>query len=154
RRNGRPLLSCSTSPGTSATEKMIGMKTILAPFVWVMLACSFAQAQPSVNSVKPSSGKALCSALTPADFTKAGVEVSALRQANLDGNDGAYCVYDSKAGNVEFDIFFPAGATPVEVKATEKTVLVEVGANMQAVALPGADAAHISVPTAGSASIV
>jgi hypothetical protein len=51
----------------------------------------------------------MCSALTPADFRKAGLPVSALRQANLnpDDNTGAYCAYDSFAGQVEFDIFCP-----------------------------------------------
>src|SRR5262249_33776669 len=79
---------------------------LLAAILSAGATCVFAQAP---STIKPSSGKALCSALTPEDFTKAGVAVSALRQANLDGSDGAYCVYESKAGNVEFDIFFPAG---------------------------------------------
>ena len=126
----------------------ISLALITALFV---AACGFAQSQ---STIKPSSGKALCSALTPEDFTKAGVAVSALRQANLDGSDGAYCVYESKAGNVEFDIFFPAGGSAAEVKATETTVLSEVGLTLQPVPLPGADAAHISLPTAKTASIV
>jgi hypothetical protein len=112
-------------------------------------------AQPkAATTVAPSSGKALCSALTPEDFTKAGVPVSGLRQANVDGTDGAYCVYDSKAGNVEFDIFFPAGANPVEINATEKTVLAEIGAPSQAVPLPGAGSAHIALDAGKSSSIV
>src|SRR5262245_28513246 len=121
------------------------MKALSISFLMITVtlaaACGFAHAQ---GTIKPSSGKALCSALTPEDFTKAGVAVSALRQANLDGSDGAYCVYDSKAGNVEFDIFFPAGGSAAEVKATETTVLSEVGLTLQPVPLPGADAAHIS----------
>jgi len=83
------------------------------------LAAASAAAQAGAHSVAPSTGKAMCSALTPADFTKAGVPVQSLSQANLDGNDGAYCVYQSKAGKVEFDIFFLAGKTPQEVIATE-----------------------------------
>ena len=85
--------------------------------------------QAGAHSIAPSTGKAMCSALTPADFTKAGVPVQSLSQANLDGNDGAYCVYQSKAGKVEFDIFFLAGKTPQEISGTEKTVLGEGGAN-------------------------
>lgn len=108
---------------------------------------------PGATTVAPSSGKALCSALTPADFTKAGVQVSALRQANLDGTDGAYCVYDSKAGSVEFDIFFPAGANPAEVNATEKTVLAEMGAPHQVVPLVGATG-HIALDMGKSAGLV
>ncbi|HMF91278.1 MAG TPA: hypothetical protein VKL40_11595 [Candidatus Angelobacter sp.] len=118
-----------------------------------LMACVLADGQ-TVEKIAPSSGKALCSALTPADFTKAGVQVSALRQANVDGMNGAYCVYDSKAGSVEFDIFFPAGANPAEVAATEKTVLAEIGVPSQPVPLPGAGAAHIAVDAGKSASIV
>lgn len=111
---------------------------ILGVFL-VLCALTTVQAQ-----VKPSSGKALCSALTPADFTKAGVPVSALSQANTDGTDGAYCVYKSAAGKVEFDIFYPAGANANEVMATEKTVLGEGGGKYQPVKLAGADSAQIS----------
>src|SRR5262249_11216558 len=137
-RKGRPVMKAPS----------ISFLVISATLV---AACGLAHAQ---GTIKPSSGTALCSALTSEDLTKAGVAVSALRQANLDGSDGAYCVYDSKAGNVEFDIFFPAGGSAAEVKATEKTVLGEMGVTMQAIPLPGADTAHISLPTAKSASIV
>jgi hypothetical protein len=101
--------------------------------------------QAGAHSVAPSSGKAMCSALTPADFTKAGVAVQSLSQANLDGNDGAYCVYQSKAGKVEFDIFFLAGKTPQEVSATEKTVLGEGGGKYEQLQLAGADNAQLSL---------
>jgi hypothetical protein len=124
--------------------------SLLVTAAVAVAGCCVAQAQ---SGITPSSGKALCSALTPADFTKAGVPVSALRQANLDGADGAYCVYASKAGNVEFDIFFPAGATPGEVSATEKTVLGEVGGKSESLQITGADNAQI-VLAGPSASIV
>lgn len=104
-----------------------------------------AAGQAGARSIAPSSGKAMCSALAPADFTKAGVPVQALSQANLDGNDGAYCVYQSKAGKVEFDIFFLAGNTPQEVSGTEKTVLGEGGAKYEHLRLPGTDDAQISM---------
>ena len=109
------------------------------------LAASAAAGQAGAHSIAPSTGKAMCSALTPADFTKAGVPVQSLSQANLDGNDGAYCVYQSKAGKVEFDIFFLAGKTPQEVSGTEKTVLGEGGAKYEHVTLSGADEAQISM---------
>ena len=109
------------------------------------LAACLAVGQTGAGSVAPSTGKAMCSALTPADCTKAGVPVQSLSQANLDGNDGAYCVYQSKAGKVEFDLFFLAGKTPQEVSATEKTVLGEGGAKYEHLQLPGADDAQISM---------
>lgn len=114
-------------------------------------------AQPGTHNILPSSGKAMCSALAPADFSKAGVPVSALKEANLDGNDGAYCVYSSTAGKVEFDIFFPAGKNAAEIRATEKTVLGEGGSRFQRIALSGAEDAQISLAMPdlpGSAGIV
>ncbi|HEX7288326.1 MAG TPA: hypothetical protein VF532_19230 [Candidatus Angelobacter sp.] len=108
----------------------------------MLAVCSLAMAQ---SPIKPSSGKAMCSALTPADFSKAGVPVAALSQANTDGTDGAYCVYKSAAGKVEFDIFYPAGGNTNEVIATEKTVLGEGGGKYQPVKLAGADDAQISL---------
>src|SRR6476661_920283 len=113
--------------------------------VLVLITNSPASGQAGGRSIAPSSGKAMCSALTPGDFTKAGVPVQSLTQANLDGNDGAYCVYQSKAGKVEFDIFFLAGKTPQEVIATEKTVLGEGGAKYEHLQLSGADNAQISM---------
>lgn len=111
----------------------------------VFTFCAIAPLQSAAQRVAPASGKAMCSALTPADFNKAGIPVSALGQANLDGNEGAYCVYKSTAGKVEFDIFFPAGANPREVGATEKTVLGEGGGRYERVPLAGADDAQISL---------
>jgi hypothetical protein len=125
------------------------MRPCIASFfagcVLALASGSAATAQAGARSVAPSSGKALCSALTPADFTKAGVAVQSLSQANLDGNDGAYCVYQSKTGKVEFDIFFLAGSTPQEVSATDKTVLGEGGAKYEHLQLAGADDAQISM---------
>ena len=119
--------------------------SIFAPCVLALAATSPASAQAGAHSIAPSSGKALCSALASADFTKAGVPVQALSQANLDGNDAAYCVYQSKAGKVEFDIFFLAGKTPQEVSATEKTVLGEGGGKYEHLQLAGADDAQLSL---------
>ena len=119
--------------------------SILTMSVLALAAGTLAAAQAGAHSIAPSSGKAMCSALAPADFTKAGVPVQALSQANLDGNDGAYCVYQSKAGKVEFDIFFLAGNTQQEVRATEKTVLGEGGAKYERLQLAGADDAQLSM---------
>jgi hypothetical protein len=108
------------------------------------------------GKVASSSGKTLCSALTPADFAKAGVPVTRLKEANLDGTDSAYCVYESKAGKVEFDIFYPAGANVDEVKATERTMLNEIGGKFISAVVAGADEAKTNVAApkdAGSASI-
>ena len=119
--------------------------SIFAPCVLALAATLPASAQAGAHSIAPSSGKALCSALAPVDFTKAGVPVQALSQANLDGNDGAYCVYQSKSGKVEFDIFFLAGNTPQEVSATEKTVLGEGGGKYEHLQLAGADDAQLGL---------
>lgn len=121
------------------------VRTLLASYLLSFCSVTFLLGQPGTRSVAPGSGKALCSALTPADFTKAGVAVSALKEANLDGPQGAYCVYSSTAGKVEFDIFFPAGASAAEVRTTEKTVLGEGAARFQPTRLAGADQAQISL---------
>lgn len=112
---------------------------------FLALASGPAGAQPSANSIKPSSGKALCSALTPADFVKAGVPVSALYPPHVDNDSGAYCVYASKAGKVEFDIFFPAGANSQEVSDTERATVGDAGGKYEPVRLEGADRAQISL---------
>jgi hypothetical protein len=115
-----------------------------------------AQAKPQGEKVAPSSGKQLCSALAPTDFVKVGVSVSALLEANVDDQSSAYCVYDSKAGKVEFDVFYPAGDTLGAAKGTEKTLLAEVGGKFELISLAGADSAQISLAVPGkvpSASI-
>jgi hypothetical protein len=116
-----------------------------------VLTSSPAGAQTGANSIKPSSGKAMCSALTPADFTKAGVPVSAASPGADDNND-AYCQYASKAGKVEFDIFFPAGANAQEISNTERATLGDAGGKYEPIRLEGADRAQISLT--GDAIIV
>ena len=105
-------------------------------------------AQPGTKSIKPSSGPGLCAALTPADFTKVGVPVSAaygFHPGPYDTPDGAYCGYESKAGKVEFDIFFPAGANSQEIGSTERAALGDAGSKYERVRLEGADNAQISL---------
>jgi hypothetical protein len=134
----------------------IHRKMLLAALVALLLSPSQAQAKPATPVVQPASGKEMCAALMPVDFTRAGVPVSGLLNANTDDNDSAYCVYDSKAGKVEFDIFYPAGDSPVAVKGVEKTVLAEVGGKFTPVPLPGADSAQTNLAVPGkqpSASI-
>ena len=120
-----------------------------------LFAC-LGHAKSGAVVIAPSSGKQMCSALSPADFTKAGVAVTSLREANVDGDASAYCVYDAKAGKVEFDIFYPAGDTIDAAKGTERTVLKEVGGKFESIAVAGADSAEINLAVPGkplSASI-
>lgn len=112
--------------------------------------------QSSAQTVAPASGKAMCSALTPADFTKTGVPVSRLREANLDDNRSAYCIYDSKAGKVEFDIFYPAGDTPAEAQNAERAAQAAIGGKFGPLHVAGADeaATNAGSPKDSDASIV
>lgn len=51
-----------------------------------------------------------------------GHPVSALREANVDDDASAYCVYDSRNRKVEMDVFYPAGDDVGGAKGPEKTV--------------------------------
>ena len=95
--------------------------------------------QCSGQAIEPASGKEMCSALTPSDFTKLGVPVSRLSSANLDDNRSAYCIYDSKTGKVEFDIFYPAGDTPAEAQNAERAAQGAIGGKFEPVKVSGAD---------------
>jgi hypothetical protein len=120
-------------------------QTCVPVFVLALALGADAAAGQSANRpVAPSSGRSLCDALRVADFVQAGVPVTALREANLDADEGAYCVYDGAAGRVEFDIFFPAGANAGEVRQTERTAMGEGGTKYEAVTLAGADSTHLT----------
>lgn len=108
------------------------------------------------QKIAPSSGKALCSALTPADFTKAGVEVSALGSANVDSKEDVYCTYAGQAKKVEFDIFYPAGKSVDEARNAQRASMGDIGGKFAQVQVAGADEAHSNAahPNQGSASIV
>jgi hypothetical protein len=107
--------------------------------------------QSPVQTIAPASGKSMCSALTPADFTKAGVPVSRLREANLDDDRSAYCIYDGgKAAKIEFDIFYPAGDTPAEAQNAEKAAQAAIGGSFESVHVAGADEATTN---AGAAKV-
>jgi hypothetical protein len=114
-------------------------------------------AMPSPGqTIAPASGKAMCSALTPADFNKNGVPVSRLSGANLDDNRSAYCMYDSKAGKIEFDIFYPAGDTPAEAQNAERAAQAAVGGRFEPIQVAGADEATTNArsPKDNDATIV
>jgi hypothetical protein len=132
------------------------MQPFFVFFVALTMVVS-ARAQPAGQTIGPSSGKAMCSALTAADFAKAAVAVSGLHEANMDNSSNVYCVYDSKAGKVEFDIFYPAGSTIDEVKAAERTALAEIGGKFETVRMAGVDEAKtnaLAPKDAAFASIV
>jgi hypothetical protein len=93
------------------------------------------------QTIAPASGKAMCSALTPDDFIKAGVPVSQLREANLDDEKIVYCVYDSKAGEVELDMYYPAGDTPGEAQNSMRAVQGAIGGKFEAVQVAGSEEA-------------
>ncbi len=120
------------------------MKSYFVSLLGVMILQTwcFGAGPQFAKTVIPSSGKGMCSGVTPEDFTKVGIPVSALKEANLDGPASAYCVYVSNAGKVEFDIFFPAGETPDDAKGTMRAVLAEVGGKFEPVQIAGADEAQ------------
>jgi hypothetical protein len=77
-------------------------------------------------------------------------------KSNTDGDSSAYCTYNTNAGNVELDMFYPAGDGDEGVRATERTVLAEVGGKFEPISIPGADSAKINLAVPGkkpSASI-
>src|SRR6266852_5820338 len=84
---GTPCTPATTPSGKRETKLAMrhSITSFLAASAFALAALSLAEGQSAAQTITPSSGKALCSALTPADFTKAGVLVSGLRQANLDG---------------------------------------------------------------------
>ena len=122
----------------------------------VLMICAIVPVLISVASfgqtVSPASGKAMCSALTPSDFTKVGVPVSQLRLANLDDNRSAYCIYDSKAGKVEFDIFYPAGDTPSDAQNAVRAAQGAIGGKFEPVKVSGADDANTNAGSSRSAN--
>jgi hypothetical protein len=121
-------------------------------FVCGVQFCAWASQPLPAADIAPSSGKKLCSALVPADFTKVGIPVKGLLSANVNPGDntGAYCSYDSKSGNIEFDVFYPAGNTPKEVLTTEKTVLTDGSEGKSEPShVPGADSAKINLAISG-----
>jgi hypothetical protein len=123
-------------------------------FVCGVQFCTCAARPSPAADIAPSSGKKLCSALVPADFTKLGIPVKGLLSANVSPGDNtsAYCSYESKSGDIEFDVFYPAGKTPQEVLTTEKTVLTDGSEGKSEPShVPGADSAKINLAITGKA---
>ncbi|MFO1519624.1 MAG: hypothetical protein U1F57_08205 [bacterium] len=124
------------------------MKKIFAAFS--ALAALFLCAQPGrAAAISPKSGAALCGALTVADLQAVGIAKGANPTANVqDGGSSAYCVYAGKSsatGGIELDVFYPAGANPAEVKATQDTAAGESSSVLSPMAVPGADEARGSL---------
>jgi hypothetical protein len=98
------------------------------------------------SPIPPKSGAAMC-ALTPADFQNAGIRNASKPTANVqDGGASVYCVYAGKSaatGGIELDVFFPAGSSTSESKATYKTAIDE-GPALTPISIAGADEAHWS----------
>jgi len=106
----------------------------------------------SGQTIAPASGKAMCSALTPADFTEVGVPASQLCLANLDDSRSAYCIYDNKEGKVEFDIFYPAGETPSDAQNAVRAAQGAIGGKFEPVKVSGADDANTNAGSSRSAN--
>lgn len=102
--------------------------------------------------IKPSSGRAMCAALSVSDFVKAGVPMTATAAQNSDDETNAYCGYQGKSGSAELDIFFPAGDTPVAAIGTERTIYGEAGGHFTSVSIPnveGVQSAQICLTVPG-----
>lgn len=111
----------------------------------VTTACFWAPLEATSAEIRPSSGKELCSALSAADFTKAGITFLSANNFNIDNDSSAYCSYNTNAGIVELDIFYPAGDTPDAVRTTERTIWAEAGGKFDPITVPGADSAKINL---------
>jgi hypothetical protein len=116
------------------------------------VALCAALGQPAAAGPVPAgTGKTMCSALNTSDFTSVGIQGTTGPQANVIHPTAAYCVYagnSGASGGVEFDVFYPAGATPAAVKAHEHTLMMETGGSVgegaySTISMPGVDAAHL-----------
>jgi hypothetical protein len=110
--------------------------------------------RPALGSPFPiarNSGAAMCTALAPDDFASVGVKGAAKPLANVSDPTGAYCVYAGKSsstGGIEFDVFYPAGSTPADLKSTIDTMLGESGGTTglggyKKIPMTGADEAYL-----------
>lgn len=127
---------------------------LIAAVLVVFSSPAFGQKKPAPAAVKiaPSSGKAMCSVLSLDDLTKAGVAVTSVAAQSSDDSTNAYCGFYAKSGDVEFDIFNPAGDTPVAVIGTERTIYGEAGGRFTPVSIPdvqGVQSAQICLAVPG-----
>jgi hypothetical protein len=123
-----------------------------------LAACSiFITTQSLAQSIAPASGKAMCSALGPADFNNAGVPISRLANANLDDSRSVYCVYDGGGVKSELDLYYPAGDTPAQAQNAVRAAQRAIGGTFELVRVAGADEATSNAASpkgADAASIV
>jgi hypothetical protein len=117
-------------------------RKILIGLILLVASVPFAHAGPPIP---PKSGAAMCGGLTVADFQSVGILNASLPKANVsDGGASAYCGYAGKSsatGGLELDVFYPAGANPTEVKATEETAIGESSSVLKSIQIAGADEA-------------
>src|SRR4030095_5625870 len=112
-------------------------------FILAALILSLAMASTAHAGIPPKSGSILCQGLVPADFANVGISNASIPKINVgDGGASAYCTYAGKSsatGGIELDVFYPAGGTPAEAKATLETANGESGGGQKPIAVPGAD---------------
>ncbi len=121
------------------------MKKILALLPSLLLASLGFTGFVTAGTIAPKSGASLCAALTPTDFQAAGVAGTSNPKPNVDDPASAYCTYSGKSsatGGVELDVFYPAGANPAEVKATQVTAIGELSSTLKPIPVPGAEEAQ------------
>jgi len=119
----------------------------------VAAALCAALSQPALAApIEANSGPALCGALTPADFTAAGVTGTSKPHANVLHPTAAYCVYEGSSGQtggVEADVFYWAGINEDVVKQHEQSLIREMGGNIGAgsykkIQMNGVDDAYLA----------
>ncbi len=114
----------------------------------LLLGAWGARATYARGPIRKGSGAALCGALTQADFAALGLQADARVDANVqDGGRSAYCGYRGRSGamgGLELDVFWPAGASPGEVRGTERTILAEDAGKYVPVTVAGADEALLA----------
>lgn len=126
--------------------------SIIALLGGSLLSLGFAQKKNTgvrPAKIEPSSGKAMCAALSVSDFVKAGVPMTAIADQNSDDETNAYCGYNGKNGGAELDVFLPAGDTPIVAIGVERTIYGEAGGRFQPVTISGVDSAQISLAVPG-----
>src|SRR4030095_2722110 len=112
-------------------------------FHFILLVLSLSLVSTAHAGIPPKSGSVLCQGLVPADFANVGILNASIPKINVsDGGASPYCVYAAKSGatgGIELDVFYPAGATPAEVKATEETAIGEASSVLKPVSIAGTD---------------
>ncbi len=113
--------------------------------------CALLSQQAVAGPVPAGTGKTMCSALNTSDFTSVGIQGTTGPRADVIHPTAAYCVYagnSGMSGGIEFDVYYPAGATPAAVKSHEHTLMMEAGGSVgegaySTISMPGVDAAHL-----------